>query len=132
MLALLLRIVGILELAAIPAILMPTAWIAATHSWLGLGPLPSGPIVGYLARSLSAFYAAHGAVLLFVSFDLPRYWPVIRLLAITTLIIGVVLLFVDLAHGMPWWWTLGEGPFVIGFALVILWLQRNGPPLEEP
>jgi hypothetical protein len=31
---------------------------------------------------------------------------------------------VDLSVGMPWWWALGEGPFLLLFGAVVLALQR--------
>ena len=52
-LVLLLRIVGGPAVFALVAVVMPTSWMAATHRWLGLGEMPTGPVVEYLARSLS-------------------------------------------------------------------------------
>jgi hypothetical protein len=54
--------------------------MAATHRWLGLGEMPTGPVVEYLARSLSAFYAVMGALCLVVAADLERYRPLVRFL----------------------------------------------------
>ena len=48
---------GIPGLFALVAVVMPLSWMAATHRWLGLGEMPTGPVVEYLARSVSAFYA---------------------------------------------------------------------------
>src|SRR5262245_27062262 len=50
-LVLLLRIVGVPALFALVAVFMPVSWMAATHRWLGLGEMPTGPVVEYLARS---------------------------------------------------------------------------------
>src|SRR5262249_6130926 len=63
-LVILLRIVGVPALFALVAVFMPSSWMAATHRWLGLGEMPTGPVVEYLARSLSAFYAINGRSLL--------------------------------------------------------------------
>src|SRR5215471_12255409 len=63
-LVLLLRIVGVPALFALVAVFMPVSWMAATHRWLGLGEMPTGPVVEYLARSLSAFYAVTSALCL--------------------------------------------------------------------
>ena len=52
-----LRVIGITGLFAIPAIFLPYSWMNAIHDYMGLGELPDTPIVSYLARSLSAFYA---------------------------------------------------------------------------
>ena len=59
----LLRLVGGVELFAIPFIVIPVAWMDAVNDRvLGLGPLPNSPITEYLTRTLSAMYALHGAV----------------------------------------------------------------------
>lgn len=69
----LLRVVGMTGLLAIPAIFLPYSWMNSIHGYLGLGKLPDAPIVGYLARSLSVFYAVVSAITLFVSFDIRRH-----------------------------------------------------------
>src|SRR5438132_8164280 len=109
-LVILLRIVGVPALFALAAVVMPTSWMAATHRWLGLGEMPTGPVVDYLARSLSAFYALVGALCLVVATDLERYRPLVRFLGVAFALMSVVLLDVDLAAGMPWWWSASEGP----------------------
>jgi hypothetical protein len=124
-LVLILRLVGIVELFAIPAVVMPFGWMAAIHSYLGMGELPDAPIVSYLARSTSMLYAVHGAVTLYITFDLERYWPLVRFWAIAIVIMGGTLLVIDVAIGMPTWWTLGEGPFVIAYGCTVWWLWRR-------
>jgi hypothetical protein len=79
-LVLLLRFMGVPALFALVAVVMPVSWMAATHRWLGLGEMPTAPVVEYLARSLSAFYAVMGALCLVVAADLERYWPLVRFL----------------------------------------------------
>jgi hypothetical protein len=44
-LVLLLRFVGVGALFALVAVFMPSSWMAATHRWLGLGEMPTGPVV---------------------------------------------------------------------------------------
>jgi hypothetical protein len=117
----LLRIIGGAAVLAVIPVVMPASWMAAVHAGLGMGALPNAPIVDYLARSLSAFYAMFGAVFVFVSLDLDRYRPLIRLLAWLLCGFSVVLLGVDIAAGMPWWWTVSEGPPGV---LVSLWMVR--------
>src|SRR5215472_5568083 len=113
-LVLLLRLVGVGALFALVAVFMPVSWMAATHRWLGLGEMPTGPVVEYLARSLSAFYALIGAVCLVLASDLERYRPLVRFLGAAFVPMGIVFLGVDLAAGMPWWWSASEGPgFVV-------------------
>jgi hypothetical protein len=107
-LALLLRLIGLAELCALAAVLAPARWLAAVHAWLGLGTMPWTPVVGYLARSDSALYALHGAMLVFISFDVERYQRLIRFLAMCALVYGVILLGIDLVEGLPLWWVLSE------------------------
>ena len=85
-----------------------------------MGELPGEPIVGYLARSASAFYALTGGLLWVVSFDLRRFRPVVCYLGVAFILIGLMLAAVDLGEGMPWWWCLVEGPVNIGFGAAIL------------
>ena len=120
----LIRVVGGLPLLAIPCAFMPYSWMNAVHQGLGMGQLPSQTIVGYLARSTSAFYGLVGGLLWVVSFDLRRHRVVIRYLGAAFVLIGLLLVGVDLVEGMPWWWTLAEGPFNVGFGAVILVLGR--------
>ena len=70
---LVLRVLGCVDLLALAAVVMPRVWLARGHAWAGLGELPPGPLVGYLCCSASLLYALHGATVLFVSSDLPRY-----------------------------------------------------------
>jgi hypothetical protein len=128
-LVLLLRIVGVPALFALVAVVMPTSWMAATHRWLGLGEMPTGPVVEYLARSLSAFYAVVGALCLVVAADLERYRPLVRFLGLAFALMSVVLLGVDLAAGMPWWWSASEGPGGVVFGALLFVLAR---PAHRP
>ena len=56
-LQLFLRIIGTTSLTAAFFVFVPQAWLEAIHQQLGLGNLPAAPVVSYLARSTSAFYA---------------------------------------------------------------------------
>lgn len=124
----LLRAIGGVELCAIPFLLFPFAWMDAVHDRvLGLGTLPQAPIVEYMARSLSALYALHGAVVFRLSFDVPRFRPLIGFLGWLHLAVGLVVLATDLAAGLPWWWVAGEGPGIATGGLIILVLTRGAP-----
>lgn len=118
-----LRAMGIITGSALFAVFLPTAWMATIHDWLGLGKLPEGRIVEYLARSLSAFYAMLGGLCLFVSRDPRRYAGVITYLAVSGAIFGVLMLGIDLSIAMPLHWTLQEGPYILLFSVAILVLQ---------
>lgn len=127
-LRILLRWIGTASLFALIFIAVPYRWMDAIHGSLGLGPLPDVPIVGYLARSTSAFYALLGGLFWFVSFDVERYRGVLLYLGGALTAFGVVLLIVDWAEGLPAFWVLWEGPFVILFGLAIWVLSRRIEP----
>ena len=86
---------GVMTLCALPAVFLPTAWMDAFHRNLGLGALPEGPIVQYLARSVSALYAAFGSLTLILALDLVRYAPLITWWGITAIVFGVLLFWID-------------------------------------
>jgi hypothetical protein len=123
---LLLRFLGVGSLFALVAVFMPSSWMAAAHRWLGLGEMPTGPVVEYLARSLSTFYALVGALCLVVASDLGRYRPLVRFLGVAFALMSLALLGVDLAAGMPWWWSASEGPGGVAFGVLLLVLTRPG------
>ncbi len=117
-------------LTALGAVVMPYSWMNAIHQHTGLGELPHVPIVGYLTRSVSAFYALHGALLVFVAGDVRRYLAVVRFFAVAGAVFGALLLGIDCAVGMPLPWTVAEGPFVVVLSAAILWLtgRKRLPP----
>ena len=126
-LILLLRFVGVTALLALFAVVMPKSWMASTHDWLGLGELPDAPIVQNLARSVSVFYALFGAVCLMLAADLDRYRPLARFLGIAVALFGAALIAIDLAAGMPAWWTAWEGPPTIVIGVLIFVLACHDP-----
>ena len=127
MLVVLLRFGAVLLLTAVIPAVMPFAWMDLIHRQLGMGELPDVPIVGYLTRSLSAFYALHGALIFFVSVDVRRYLPVVKCLGALCVVFGAGMLVLDIAVGMPLPWILGEGPSVIILGGVLLWLAGRAP-----
>lgn len=131
-LKLILRWVGSVSLLALFAVAMPYSWMDAIHQRIGLGHLPDQPIVGYLARSLSAFYAMLGGLLWVVSFNPARHRAVIRYLGIAMAVFGVMLLFIDWTERLPLPWRAVEGPWValIGVAIFALG-RRVAPPTSH-
>ena len=123
----LLRLVGGVELCATPFILFPVGWMDAVHDRvLGLGPLPRAPVVEYMARSLSALYAVHGAVVFRLSFDVPRFRPLVGFLGWLHVLFGLTILGTDLAAGLPWYWAAAEGPGIAVGGVLVLILNRAG------
>lgn len=124
-LVLLLRIVGTTSLLATIAVYMPFVWMQEIHKFLGLGDLPKMPVVEYLARSASAFYAIVGALMWVISFDLIKYKKIASFLGLMFIIFGLNLLIIDIKVGLPIFWILAEGPFEIVFGLVVFLLSRK-------
>jgi hypothetical protein len=125
-LVLFLRIAGVGSLLALVPVFMPLSWMAATHRWLGLEEMPAAPVVEYLARSVSAFYALVGALFLVLASDLCRYRPLVQFLGVAFTLLVPVFLFIDLAAGMPWWWTAAEGPPGLAVGPFVYLLARHG------
>jgi hypothetical protein len=106
---------------------MPEAWMDATHRWLGLGPLPADPIVGYLARSTSFFYALLGGLLWLLSYDVERFRPVVLFVGWAMIAMGMLVLSMDYLEGMPWWWVAIEGPSDAFFGAIMVAIARRSP-----
>ena len=62
----------------------------------------------------------HGAILLFVSLDVRRYLPVVKCLAILAVVFGIGMIVLDVMVGMPTFWILCEGPFIVVLNGVLL------------
>jgi hypothetical protein len=122
LLVVLLRAAGGLTLTAFLAVLLPVEWMAATHEWLGLGEFPRAPIVEYLTRSVAALYGFHGVLLLLISREPVRYRTIVRFVGVMNLLFGMLMIAIDLHAGLPLLWTLAEGPPIMAFGLVILFL----------
>jgi hypothetical protein len=123
-----LRWEGSVTLLALVAVVMPYSWMDATHQWLGLGRLPDQPIVGYLTRSLSALYALLGGLLWALSFDLQRHRPTICFLGVAIVIFGAMLTAIDWVEGLPLWWRVWEGPWVMVMGAATAWLAFRLEP----
>ena len=114
-----------LEMLALIAAAMPTAWIAEAHLRLGLGEFPQPPIAEYLARSLSLFYVIHGAMLWKAAEDVERYRDLLRFWMKLLFAFSGVFLWIDWRAGMPVYWLGIEGPFVLCFSGLSLWWLRD-------
>jgi hypothetical protein len=125
MLVCLLRITGIAMAAALIFVFCPLSGMDSMHQMLGLGPLPAGPIVEYLARTESALYAFLGLMLYFISFDVSRYQSLIRFMAWITIPFSIGVTVLDMKLGLPLFWTASEGPMTILLGLGLLFLTKS-------
>ena len=122
-----LRISAAVLLLAFPMMLLPVEWMAITHRWLGLGEFPATPLVDYLTRSISFLYGFHGGLMLVAASDIRRYHGVLVYIAVSGIAFGACIIAIDLHAGLPLYWTLGEGPFIISSAALIGLLLRAVP-----
>jgi hypothetical protein len=129
-----LRAYAVVLLAALPATVVPTSWLAHAHEWLGLGPWPDQPrLLEYLARTASGLYASFGGVALLASFDVGRHRPIILYLGWISLPGAAYMFALDLALKMPSWWVAVEGPVVLLTGVPLLLLSRApSPERAEP
>jgi hypothetical protein len=123
--ALWLRCLGCLDLLALLAVAFPTPVIADMHEKLAGGPFPTEPIGMYLVRTCSALYALHGAIVVYLSFDVERYWKLIRFMALAALVHGAVIVMIDISVDLPLWWQALEGPCFAATGASVLALQRR-------
>ena len=126
LLKLLLRITGAMMCLAVFALFMPRSWMAACHQWLGLGAFPESPVVDYLARATSGFYAVAGVALVLMAGDVRRYAPVITLLSIGFIAMAPIILAFLVPCGAPmiWYAVLDVGTAVPCFLAVLLLQAR--------
>lgn len=116
---------GLLTLSALPAVFLTAGAMDYFHRQMGLGELPRTPIVFYLARSLSFFYAAFGSLTLLLATDVRRYGPLITWWGLAAIVFALLLLGIDLSAGMPVDWMLSEVLFTFCTGAAVLLLQSR-------
>ena len=121
----LLALTGCGLMLATITVFFPVGLSATIHGWLGLGEFPDRPITIYLARSTSMLYAVHGSLILIVSFDMKRYWPLIRVFGWLHIVMGLTMLGIDVSTPMPLYWIVGEGIPIAMAGVLILWLWQK-------
>jgi len=124
-LKLVLQINGWIMASAVFAVFLSHDQMAAIHQWLGLGKFPDAKIVDYLARSLSGFYTIIGVLYIALARDIHAYASIITLAAWASICFGLGSIIINLQLDFPFWWTWGEGSFITGYGVVVLWLQRK-------
>ncbi len=124
-LAYFLRCVGTVAGSALFFAVLPMHAMDSIHRLLGMGPLPVGPIVEYLARSTSFAYALLGALLWTLSFDIERYRALIHGIGYAFLALSLFLLGTDIHAPLPRFWQITEGPITAALGLTLIMLTRR-------
>lgn len=123
-----LRVVAAVSLLTLPAVFASRLTVEKLSWLLGFGEPPTVPLLFYLAGGGSFVYLALSAMLWMMSYDVPRYRPLIVFAAVVCLIGVPVYGWINIQAGMPWWWAVMDmgGCLVGGFALL-----RAAGPAEE-
>lgn len=128
----LLRVAGSVEILSFISVVMPRAWMETSHTWLGLGEMPDGPIIMFMIRQASYVYGMHGVSLWILASDVNRFRRIIVFNGITFLLAGPVFFLIDYHSGMPWFWTIPDAIACGSFGGAVLWLNRSGTrPLND-
>lgn len=121
----LLRVAGTVEILAFASVVMPRPWMEVSHAWLGLGEMPSGPLIMFMIRQASYVYGMHGISLWVLASDVTRLRPLITLNGISFLLAAPVFFVIDHTAGMPLYWTILDTLGCGLFGAALLWLNRN-------
>lgn len=124
-----LRVTAAAMMVAVVAVVMPRSWLSAAHRGLGLGELPPGVLVEYLARTLSALYAAVGGLLWLVSYNVRKHVGVIRYVAAAMLVLAITIVTALWPHSdEPFYWLIViDASTGVAFGIVTLVLARKLP-----
>ncbi len=115
--------IALVQCSAIAAVLMPRSWMDWCGDSLGVGELSHTPLAGYLARLSSAMYVVHGTLVGYVAATLPKSALMVRPLALTTGLLGLMMLWIDTIEAMPNVWLLVECTALFGSALCMFLLR---------
>lgn len=124
----LLRFVGGWLLLAWVAVPLPEEWMIPMHQSLALGEWPGGPLILYLARSISILYGFIGLMSLYVSWDVDRYRPLIRFGCLIGLPLAPIMLFIGVSSAMPMAWAIVEAVCILLFSVLILLVSNKSTP----
>ena len=128
----LLIVLGAIEVLAFVAVVMPRSWMEAGHEWLGMGEMPSGPLVMFMIRQASYAYGMHGVALFVLASDVERFRPLVLLNGVSFLLASPLFCLIDYTSGMPWFWTLSDTVGLAFFGGALLWLDpRRGARAPE-
>ena len=121
----LLRLIGLLEMLAFIAVIMPRSWMEVSHAWLGLGQMAESSVLMFMIRQASYNYGMHGVFLWIIASDLKRFRPLVLLNGLSFLLAGPIFFWIDYSSGMPWWWSAMDGPSLFLMGAAMLWLSRE-------
>ena len=63
--------------------------------------------------------------MLYVSLDVRRYLPLVRLMGMLSIAFGATMFPLDYLVGLPAWWIAGEGPGIAVLGAAVWWLAAK-------
>jgi hypothetical protein len=118
----LLRVAGAVQALAFVAVVMPRGWMEAGHEALGLGTMPSGPLLDFMIRQASYVYGMNSLFVILLSLDVSRHRLLVVFTGLAYLLGGPTFVIIDMHAKMPWFWTLSDGLGCTSLGAAILWL----------
>lgn len=120
-----LRASAVLLLLAFVGAALPESWMKAAYEWGDVEPWPDGALLLYLARTVSLAYGFYGLLALYLSFDVERYRPLIRFIAIASFPFAPAMFLVIWSAGLPMVWAVIEPMSIL--ATATLWYVTSRP-----
>jgi hypothetical protein len=120
-----LRATAVLLLLAFVGAALPESWMKAAYEAGGLGQWPDGALLVYLARAVSLLYGFYGVLALYLSFDVQRYRPLVRFLAVASFPFAPVMFVVIWLAGLPAVWAVSESTSIL--VISALWYVAARP-----
>jgi peptidoglycan/LPS O-acetylase OafA/YrhL len=133
-LAIFLRIVAGVQMLTFAVVVMPVAWIAAWHVWLGMGAMPDDPVLRYVIRGAAFAQGGVGVLAWVIATDVVRYRPLVLTVAAVSLCAAPAYYFIDATAGMPRFWCLFDFAYclVAGAVLLALCLLSSPSATSRP
>lgn len=120
-------LVALVQGCAVFAVVMPRSWMDASASLMKVDQLGDSPLAGYLARLASALYALHGSTLGIIAWYLPSSLFMVKPIGVATICFGLLMYWIDLAEGMPAYWSAVEGTALVlgggSFVVMASWVD---------
>jgi hypothetical protein len=121
-----LRFVAVLQIATGGVTIVPTAWLAAWHAWVGLGPLPDSAMLQYTVRGGGFVQLCIGALIWVIASDVVRYRPLVILVGAIYASAGPAFWFIDALSGLPTFWCLLDSLSCLAVGGIVLALCFRG------
>jgi hypothetical protein len=117
-------IAGIASLASVVGLVLPlSAWEGITEAF-GIDALPDSPAFLYVARLLSAMWAATGVFLIILALDPLKYGVLVPFTGLSAICLGAVCGIAGSVAAIPTWWYLGDALSCLVFGTLMLMFWR--------